>query len=380
MALGRPYFRWPARARAPVRWRAKARAPVAFCLAGAAVGVVLYFGNLAYVKTGDDAARAAAAAAAAQASRAASAAVPTVVGLIHVGQSPSYIQIAPSGKFAYIANPGAGAIDVLSTADVRVLGTIKIPQGPPQFVSFSPDSRTAYVSVYGGHSKPLIAFVDTATGTVTGSVAVDNFTPGPSTTSPDGRFLYVPNRNTALSGTDENVVDVIDTASKTLTGDIAVPADPHWVAFGNNGRFYTTDFLSATVTVLNAADNAVITEIEVGETPHTEAISPDGSRLAVASFDGNVVFLINTATDKEIRVIPVGANPLGIAYSPDGRYLFTADNAGNSVTVINAADNLPITNIPTGKAPTSISVLSNGRQAYVTDEGDGTIEILNIAK
>ena len=270
---------------------------------------------------------------------------------------------------------------MLNTATDLVSGTIKIPQGPPQFVSFSPDSRTAYVSVYKTNSTVhLIAFVDTATSTVTSTVSVDNHTPGPSTPSPDGRFLYVPNHNTVMSGAGHNVVDVIDTASKALIGGIAVPANPHWVAFDKNGRFYTSDHMSAEVTVLNARTNGIITEIQVGETPHSEAVSPDGSRLAVTSFDGNEVFLIDTATDKLIKQIPVGKNPLDVTYSPDGRYLFTADNVGNTVTVIDTADYRVIAEVPAGKNPTSISVLPNGHQAYVTDEGDGTIEILNIVK
>ena len=318
---------------------------------------------------------------AAAASSVPSLAVPTVAGNVQVGQNPSYIQIAPNGKFAYIANPGAGAITVLNTANDRVSGTIKIPQGPPQSVSFSPDSRTAYVSVYSTRGTVhLVAFIDTDTGTVTSTVQVDNLTPGPSTTSPDGRHLYVPNHNTALSGAGHNVIDVIDTATRELVADIPVPANPHWIVFGTNGRFYSTDHMSATVTVLNARNNSIITEIPVGETPHSAALSPDGSRLAVTSFDGNVVFLINTATDKMVAQIPVGRNPLDVAYSRDGRYLFTADNLGNTVTVVNTANNRVIAEIPTGRAPTSISVLPNGRQAYVTDEGDGTIEMLNIPK
>ena len=289
--------------------------------------------------------------------------------------------MAPNGKFAYIANPGAGAITVLNTTTDLVSGTIKIPQGPPQFVSFSPDSRTAYVSVYTTRGTVhLIAFIDTAAGTVTSTVSVDNFTPGPSTVSPDGRYLYVPNHNMVTMGANENVVDVIDIAGKNLIGKIAVPANPHWVAFDKNGRFYTSDHMSAEVTVLNAKTNGIIGEIETGETPHSEAISPDGSRLAVTSFNGNVVFLINTVTEKMIAQIPVGRNPLDIAYSPDGRYIFTANNEDSTVTVINTADNRVIAEVPTGKAPTSISVLPNGRQAYVTDDGDGSIEILNLAK
>ncbi len=308
-------------------------------------------------------------------------AVPKFAGTITVGQDPSYVQVAPNGKFAYVTNLGTHTITVLDTATDLVSKTIKIPQGPPQFVSFSPDSKTAYVSVYSTNgSVHLIAFVDTATGAVTATVPVNNFTPTASVTSPDGRFLYVPNHNTALSGANENVLDVIDTASKKLIGAIPVPANPHWVVFDKSGHFYTTDHMSATVTVLSAQTNAVVGEIQVGETPHSEAISPDGSRLAVTSYSGNQVFLINTATDKQIATIPVGKEPLDIAYSPDGRYLLTVNNLDNTVSVISTADNRVIGKIPTGKAPTSIAMLPNGRQAYVTNDGDSTVEILNFAK
>ena len=311
----------------------------------------------------------------------AAATLPTVTAKLAVGKNPSYLEVAPNGRFAYVANPGAGAITVLNTVTDTVSGTVKIPEGPPQFVSFSPDSRTAYVSVYNpGKSRVhLIAFVDTATGTVTSTVPVDNFTPGPSTTSPSGRFLYVPNHNTALSGTGENFVDVIDTRTASLVGHIAVPADPHWVVFSKNGRLlYTTDHMSATVTVVSATTNSIVTNIPVGETPHSEDLSPTGRRLAVTSFEGNVIFVINTVTNRMIAQIPVGRNPVDVAYSPDGRYLFTVNNEDNSVTVIGTANYRVIGTVPTGKAPTSISILPDGRQAYVTDENDGTIEILDL--
>ncbi len=310
------------------------------------------------------------------------AALPTVAEVLPVGKNPSYVEVAPNGQFAYVANPGAGAITVLNTVTDLVAGTVKIPQGPPQFVSFSPDSRTAYVSVYnpGNPAVHLIAFIDTASRKVTSAVQVDNFTPGPSTTSPDGRLLYVPNHNTAMTGTHENVIDVIDTATRKLIGHIPVPANPHWVVFSKNGLLlYTTDHMSAKVTVVNAATNNIVANIPVGETPHSEDISPAGSRLAVTSFEGNVVFVINTATDRMIAQIPVGRNPVDIAYSPNGDYLFTVNNEDNSVTVIDTADNRVVGTVKTGKAPTSISVLPNGLQAYVTDENEGTIEVLNLS-
>jgi serine/threonine-protein kinase len=304
-------------------------------------------------------------------------AAPTFGGTVPVGGHPNYVQVAPNGKFAYITNQGTGRIDVLNTATDQVSGHIPIPQGPPQFVSFSPDSRTAYVSVYGSHSPPVIVFIDTATNTVTSTVPVDNHEPSPSATSPDGLHLYVANHNDPTTGAGENVLDVIDLATKKVIQNIPVKPNPHWVVFGKNGVFYVTDHQSAVVTVLNTSTNRIIKIIQVGETPHSEDLSPDGSRLAVTSYSGNQVFLINTATDKMIAQIPVGKEPLDITYSPDGRYLFTANNLSNTVSVIDTANNR-VTAIAAGKAPTSISVLPNGRQAYVTDENDGTIEILNI--
>jgi YVTN family beta-propeller protein len=304
---------------------------------------------------------------------------PTVAGTLAVGGSPNYIQVAPNGQFAYITNPGTRTVTVLNTATDKVSGTISIPQGPPQAVSFSPDGRTAYVSVYGSHTAAQIVFIDTATEKVTAAVPVNNHEPGPSETSPDGLSLYVPNHNMAQGGAGDNVLDVINLATKKVIDSIQVKANPHWaVADNKNGLLYVSNHMSALVTVLDAKTNQIITTIPTGETPHSEALSPDASRLAVTSYSGNAVFLINTATDKQIKQITVGKEPLDVTYSPDGRYLFTVNNLDNTVTVIDTANNLVVAEIPTGKAPTSISVPTNGRQAYVTDENSGSIEILNL--
>lgn len=302
---------------------------------------------------------------------------PTVAGTIQVGGFPNYIQVAPNGNFAYITNPGQRAIDVLNTATDQVSGHISIPQGQPQSVSFSSDGGTAYVSVYGSHSESLIAVIDTATSTETGTLPVDNHDPGPPAISPDGLYLYVPNHNMVTVGANNNVLDVIDLSTKKVI-DIPVAANPHWIVFSKNGLAYVTDHQSDLITVINDITNSFIKTFDVGETPHSEDLSPDGSRLAVTSYSGDMVFLINTATDRWINTIRVGKEPLDIKYSPDGRYLFTVNNLSNTVTVINTADYRVIKEIATGNAPTSISVLPDGSRAYITDENDGRIEVLNL--
>ncbi len=322
-----------------------------------------------------------------RASAPASVAVPKLATTVSVGKTPCYVQVAPNGKFAYIANQNADVITVLDTSTDKVSGIISIPEGAPQFVSFSPDSRTAYVSVFNdasyddSDSVHLIAFVNTATGTVTGSVQVNNEKPGPSITSPNGQYLYVPNHDMTMNFANGTKVDVINTATKRLIDTIAVPMNPHWLVFGNGGQdFYTSDHMSGEVTVLSAHSNSIVKEIPVGETPHGEAMSPDGKRLAVTSYSGNFVSLIDTATDKVIAKILTGKNPQTAAWAPDGRHLYTVNNQDNTITVIDPADNKVTATIPAAKAPTSIAVLPNGKQAYVTNEGSGTITVLDIAK
>jgi YVTN family beta-propeller protein len=313
----------------------------------------------------------------------ASLADPTVAETVAVAGTPSDIQVAPNGEFAYITSQGPDVITVLDTATDRISKRIPIPQGQPQFVSFSPDGQTAYVSVYSdsGSVKPLIAYIDTAAGTVTATVPVNNDLPGPSVVSPDGRYLYVPNHNMTMGAPNGKIIDVIDTAQKRVVHNIPVAMNPHWIVFGAGGQYlYVSDHMSSLVTVLNARTNSVVKTIPVGLTPHGEAISPGGSTLAVTSYDGNFVTFIDTATDKVIKRVPVGKNPQADAYALDGRHLYVVNNVSNTITVIDTANYRVTDTIHVGNSPTSIAVLPNGRQAYVTNEHSGFIDVLDIAK
>jgi serine/threonine-protein kinase len=311
-------------------------------------------------------------------------AVPTVAGTIPVGQFPSFVTVAPDGQFAYVTDVGSKAITVLDTVTDKVSKTIPIPEGPPQFVSFSLDSKTAYVSVYDtSGSAHLIVFIDTATGQVTGQVPVTNHTPGPAQVS--GQYLYVPNHNSmtmsgamkAMSGPGQDDIDVINTATRKLVAAINDPPNPHWIAVGPDGLLYVTNHTSGEISIVNPKTNTVVKTFSVGETPHAIYASPDGSRLAVTSYGGAEVFIVSTAIDKVIATIPVGREPLDVEYSPDGRYICTTNSEDNTVSVIDAATSKVIGTIKTGKQPTSIDFSYNGHQGYVTDEDSGTVEILN---
>ncbi|GAA2544124.1 hypothetical protein GCM10010210_13640 [Pseudonocardia hydrocarbonoxydans] len=259
---------------------------------------------------------------------AASVAVPTVRGAVSVGPTPGYLEIAPNGRFAYIANRDARVITVLDTTINQVTATIPVEAGPPQFVTFSPDSSRAYVSIYNTErTVNLVGVLDTATNTVLTTIPVGR-RPFASATTPDGTRLYVPSH-------DDGRIEVIDTATAAVVGRISVAPNPHWVAFSPDGsRLYAANHESNVVSVIDPATDTVLTTVPVGTSPHSTTLSPDGSRVAVVNFDSNEVSIIDTASDTVVATVPVGRNPQDVAYAADGRFLYTTDVDSDTLSVV----------------------------------------------
>ncbi|WP_138731567.1 serine/threonine-protein kinase [Modestobacter excelsi] len=303
---------------------------------------------------------------------AASVPIPAAGGVVPVGATPGYIQVAPNGRFAYIANRDAGVVTVFDTALAAVTATITIDAGPPQFIAFSPDGRTAYVTVFNkDFTVNDVVFLDTATNEVSKTVPVGHRPYAPATT-PDGRLLYVPSHN-------DGRVDIVDTTNGEVVGNVPTPPNPHWVAFSKDGKFfYTADHESGVVTVFDSATNGLITQIPVGRAPHSLAVSPDGTRVSVVNFESNTLSVIDTATNAVVATVDIGLRPQDVTYAPDGKHLYTANVDDGTVDVVDTTTNVVTARIPTGDSPSSISVLPNGRQAYVTNLGDGTVRILDI--
>jgi serine/threonine-protein kinase len=299
--------------------------------------------------------------------------IPVAGGLIDVGATPGYIQVAPNGRYAYIANRDAGVVTVLDTTLDKVTATIPIPTAPPRFITFSPDGTRAYVTVYNEErTVNAVVFLDTATNDVLDTVPTGRRPFAPATT-PDGTLLYVPMH-------DEGRLDVVDTTSGDIVASVPTPPNPHWVVFSNDGRFfYTADHESGVVTAFDVATNALVATIPVGKAPHSLAVSPDGTRLSVVNYDSNELMVIDTATNTVVQTVAVGLRPQDVTYAPDGAHLYTANVDDGTVDVVDTATGTVTARIPTGNSPTSVSVMPDGSRAYVTNLDDGTVRILDLS-
>ncbi|GAA1326320.1 Hsp70 family protein [Pseudonocardia xinjiangensis] len=307
------------------------------------------------------------------ASVAAAVPIPSIGPTIPAGATPGFVVVAPSGRQAYIANRAAGVVTVVDTAVDAVTATIPVAAGPPQYLAFSPDGRTVYVSIWNeARTIAAVGVLDTTTNTITATIPVRT-RPFLAAVTPDGSELYVPNH-------DSGTVSVIDTGTNTVTSEIKVAPNPHWVEFSPDGtKAYTANHESNLVSAIDTSNHAILAEIPVQTSPHSVAVHPTRPLVANVNYDAASVTMIDTGTDEVVTAIAVGRNPQDITWSADGRFAYVVNVTDNTVSVINP-DTMRVTaTIPTGSSPTSVAVLPDGTTAYVSNLKDGTLTTLNVA-
>ncbi|MCO1659821.1 serine/threonine-protein kinase [Pseudonocardia humida] len=302
-----------------------------------------------------------------------SSASPTVGPTVPVGPTPGYMEIAPNGRYAYIANRGAGVLTVFDTTINSVTGAIPVPEGGPQFVAFSPDGTRAYVSIFNNdRTVNEVGVLDTATSTFVARVPT-GVRPFALDVTPDGRTVYVPNH-------DSGSITVIDTASNAVTATVEVAPNPHWVDVSEDGtRLYAANHESNVVTILDTATNTPITTVPVGLSPHSILAHPSEPLLFNVNYDSSSMSVTDLNSNAVIATVPTAPHPQDVSMAPDGRHGYLATVDDNAIQVFDATTFAITARVPTGRSPTSIAVAPNGRQAYVTNLDDGTVTVLNIA-
>jgi YVTN family beta-propeller protein len=298
---------------------------------------------------------------------------PTVGPSVAANSTPGYMEIAPNGRFAYIANRELGVLSIFDTTRNAVTGTIKVPEGGPQFVAFTPDGKRAYVSIFNNaRTVNVVGVLDTATNSFITTVPV-GVRPFALDVTPDGKKVYVPNH-------DSGSITVIDTATNGVIDTIKVAPNPHWVDISADGKtLYAANHESNVVSVIDTSDDKVLTTIPVGQSPHSILRHPTKPLLFNVNYDSNSMSVIDTNSNKVIKTVPTGSHPQDISLSGDGEHLYIAAVDDNAIQVFSMKSMDIVSRVPVGKAPTSVAVSRDGRQAYVTNLNDGTVSILNLA-
>ena len=112
-----------------------------------------------------------------------------------------------------------------------------------------------------------------------------------------------------VANSASNSVSVIDTASNTVTATIAVGNVPEGVVFSaDNAHAYVTNFNDGTLSVIDTASNTVVNTVALAppgnpSQPVIPAITPDGKSLYIPDLARSLVIVVDTTTKVTGKVL-----------------------------------------------------------------------------
>ena len=145
---------------------------------------------------------------------------------IPTGAGPHDLAFSADGRFAFVANAGAGTVSVVDVAERRKLRDLEVG-GRPTSLSFSAAASALYVSDQGGH----LVVIDGEGAAVVARVPLGPGA-GQVRVTPDGRLALVVNP-------EMDSLYVVDTASNRLVQNGETEAGPSEIAFSDELAYVT---------------------------------------------------------------------------------------------------------------------------------------------
>ncbi len=216
-----------------------------------------------------------------------------------------------------------------------------------------------------------VSVVDVATNTQVGTIAVGG-TPQTGILGSDGRF-YVGN-------TDDSTISVIDTntdtvvATHTITGCVT-PGSLGFMAFpSGEDYFYVACAQDGLILKLRLQDGSVLDTLDISATHgmiSSMFLSPDSKTLYVSGMlmeaNGNKVAIVDAATGTVNKSVTLSGAAIASSLTPDGQYLYAAtQGAGFDM------ENIDVISTATGDIVTSIDTTSTGLAGVVSFDEPST--------
>ncbi|MER6784308.1 hypothetical protein ABT330_06650 [Streptomyces sp. NPDC000658] len=260
------------------------------------------------------------------------------------------------------ATAGDGVVAIVDTAARSVTGTLAV-SGLPSGGVVAPNGRLAYVSLERGN--PLgIAVIDTATDTVTGTFPI-GIRPSLLAMSPTGDRIY--------GAAEGGMIVVVDTETMSVLGaPIRIGMPILGLAVGPDGKQIFVPSLEGSVHVVAADTLEVAAKVHVALQPRDVTVTPDGSRLYVSHQPTQSVSVIDTASMSVVREFPAeGVDRLMM--SPDGERLYAASAQGQCVLVFPTRSH----GVASARKSEGVTMSPDGRHLLVTLSEDNAVSVIS---
>lgn len=229
-----------------------------------------------------------------------------VIKSIDVGSHPAHIDFTQDGRYVLVSNTEENNLTVIEAASFSIIKSIETGKGPHGF-RISADSQYAYVA---NMNEDTVSIVNLQTMIEENRVEVGQ-TPVTTGVTSDGKLLVVTLHV-------ENMLAIVDLASEQVEkvevgigpAQVYVDSKSNIAYVANQG---SKDNPSNSVSVVDLTSRMVTATIQTGKGAHGLVTSWDSKRLYVTNMFENTVTVIDIAENKVITTIDVGEIPNGIS-------------------------------------------------------------------
>lgn len=145
-----------------------------------------------------------------------------------------------------------------------------------------------------------------------------------------------------VSCKDSDRLDLIDTASYSVTGSLPIPDDgsgPGNIALDpSSGRFYMVEWYGDLLYEIAPDASVIMRQASLGSHLWQLVADPDGTTIYVTDRGGDQLRAIDRATLTEARALTVGDDPWGLDITLDGGTLVVVSEDDRSVEIVDTTN------------------------------------------
>ena len=303
--------------------------------------------------------------------------------VIPVGIGPTGLAVNPRRNEVYAVNTGSNSVSVIDAEKNNAVAQISVHRRP-YFISVGSDGKRAYVANSASNN---VSVLDLDERREIAAIGVGE-APGMAVVSPDNNTLVVSNR----VGGSVSIVDARSLRVRSVWSgcpgatDIAVLPDSSkaFVACSGGHQVMALSLAKAALpptkgrpgSAVSARPDSLLALLDVGKTPLSLAIKPDGGEIFVVNYDGGSVSEIDTSTNEVGAAYLVGTHPVRGLVSADNSTLYVSNFDADSLGVFSIDDAQLVGTARTGSGPDAMAFSKAGHLLFVVDARTGDVAVI----